>query len=260
MIDIEQIKGFFPADIRQNITSHKYMIKEYIQLMILDWLSTSAYVRKLVFIGGSNLRLVKGIDRFSEDLDFDCKNFSKDDFFRMTDEILIFLQRSGLRTETRDRNFEKLTAFRRNFYFPELLYDLGLSGHKEERFLIKVESQDQGFSYTPKIVFIRRAGFFFPFPVPTDPILCAMKLSALLTRQKGRDFYDAMFLLGQTAPDYQYLAEKHNIYTKEELITALLQIVEKTDLNRKYRDFSHLIFKTTNAEKVMLFHEFVKGL
>ena len=104
MIDIEQIKGFFPADIRQNITSHKYMIKEYIQLMILDWLSTSAYVRKLVFIGGSNLRLVKGIDRFSEDLDFDCKNFSKDDFFRMTDEILIFLQRSGLRTETRDRN------------------------------------------------------------------------------------------------------------------------------------------------------------
>ena len=115
MIDIEQIKGFFPADIRQNITSHKYMIKEYIQLMILDWLSTSAYVRKLVFIGGSNLRLVKGIDRFSEDLDFDCKNFSKDDFFRMTDEILIFLQRSGLRAK-HDRNFEKLTA-RRNFYF-----------------------------------------------------------------------------------------------------------------------------------------------
>ncbi len=32
-------------------------------------------------------------------------------------------------------------------HFPELLFDLGLSGHKEERFLIKVESQDQGIVY-----------------------------------------------------------------------------------------------------------------
>ncbi|MFA5229454.1 MAG: hypothetical protein WC446_06865 [Candidatus Paceibacterota bacterium] len=69
-----------------------------------------------------------------------------------------------------------------------------------------------------------------------------------------------MFLLGQTDPDYQYLAEKHNIHTKEELITALSQIVEKTDLNKKYRDVEHLLFKQSNAEKVMLFHEFVKGL
>ncbi|HOD57382.1 MAG TPA: nucleotidyl transferase AbiEii/AbiGii toxin family protein, partial [Bacteroidales bacterium] len=154
MIDIEQIKGFFPEDIRKNITSQKYMIKEYMQLMILDWLSTSAYVQKVVFIGGSNLRLVKGIDRFSEDLDFDGEGFSKDDFIRMTDDILVFLQRSGFRVETRDRNLEKLTAFRRSYYFPELLFNLGLSGHKEERFLIKVESQDQGFKYTPKVVFI----------------------------------------------------------------------------------------------------------
>ncbi len=160
----------------------------------------------------------------------------------------------------RDRDFEKLTAFRRNFYFPELLYNLGLSGHKEERFLIKVESQDQGFRYTPKVVFIRRAGFFFPSPVPPDSILCAMKLSALLTRQKGRDFYDAMFLLGQTDPDYQYLSVKHNVHTKEELKTALSQVVEKTDLKKKYRDFSHLLFKQSNAEKVLLFQEFVNQL
>ncbi len=27
----------------------------------------------MTFIGGTNLRLAKGIDRFSEDLGFDCK-------------------------------------------------------------------------------------------------------------------------------------------------------------------------------------------
>ena len=126
----------------------------------------------------------------------------------MTDDILSFLRRSGLRAETRDKANDKLKAFRRNLYFPELLFELSLSGYREERFLIKVESQDQEYEYKPHIVNIKRAGFFFPFSVPPDSILCAMKLSALLSRQKGRDFYDAMFLLGQTEPDYEYLATK----------------------------------------------------
>ena len=260
MIDLQQIKGYFPAELGQNTAFQKYMVKEYIQLMVLDWLSTSSYVQKIVFIGGTNLRLVKGIDRFSEDLDFDCKDFSQEDFTRMTDEILTFLQRSGLRAETRDKTSDRLTAFRRNLYFPELLFELGLSGYKEERFLIKVESQDQGFDYKPTIVNIKRAGFFFPFPVPPDPILCAMKLSALLTRQKGRDFYDAMFLLGLTEPDYDYLAAKQNIHNRDELKRALLETVGKTDLKKKYRDFEHLLFNKANAERVLRFEEFATEL
>jgi len=260
MIDLQQIQGYFPAELQQNTTFQKYMLKEYIQLMILDWLSTSPYVQKVVFIGGTNLRLVKGIDRFSEDLDFDCKNFSQEDFTKMTDRILTFLQRSGLRSETRDKANDKLTAFRRNFFFPEFLFELGLSGYREERFLIKVESQDQGFDYKPMIVNIKRAGFFFPFPVPPDSILCAMKLSALLTRQKGRDFYDAMFLLGQTEPDYDYLAIKQNIRNKDELTRALFETVDKTDLKKKYRDFEHLLFNKANAERVLRFGEFIKEL
>ncbi len=260
MIDLEQIKEYFPTELNVNTTFQKYMVKEYIQLMILDFLSTSPYVQKITFIGGTNLRLIKGIDRFSEDLDFDCKNLSREDFTKMTDEILTFLRRSGLRAETRDKDSSKLTAFRRNFYFPELLFELGLSGYREERFLIKVESQDQAFAYQPKMVNIKRAGFFFPFPVPSDSVLCAMKLSALLTRQKGRDFYDAMFLLGQTEPDYHYLAVKKGIHNKSELKQALTEVVKKTDLQKKYRDFEHLLFNKLNAEKILRFGEFVKEL
>ncbi|MDD2612511.1 MAG: nucleotidyl transferase AbiEii/AbiGii toxin family protein [Bacteroidales bacterium] len=260
MIDLQQMKGYFPAELRQNTTFQKYMIKEYIQLMILDWLSTSLYVQKVVFIGGTNLRLVKGIDRFSEDLDFDCKNLSQEDFTKMTDEILTFLQRSGLKSETRDKANDKLSAFRRIFFFPEFLFELGLSGYREERFLIKVESQDQGFDYKPTVVNIKRVGFFFPFLVPPDSILCAMKLSVLLTRQKGRDFYDAMFLLGQTEPDYNYLAVKQHIRNKEELKYTLLETVNKTDLKKKYRNFEHLLFNKANAERVLRFGDFVNEL
>jgi len=257
MIDLQQIKNYFPAEIQETPLFRKYMLKEYVQLLILDFLSSSAYIGKIAFIGGTNLRLVKGIDRFSEDLDFDCKNFSESDFLKMTDEILVFLQRAGLRVETRNKQNEKLKAFRRNIYFPELLFEMGLSGYKEERFLIKIETQNQGFNYERNVVNIKRLGFFFPFPVPPDSVLCAMKISALLNRAKGRDFYDTMFLLQQTEPDYQYLTEKCNIKNKAELKTALLNLTEKTNIKLKSQDFEHLLFNKEKSQKILLFKEFV---
>ncbi len=65
MIQIEQIRNYFPAAIRENSVFDRHILKEYLQLMILDYLSSTQYVSKIVFIGGTNLRIVKGIDRFS---------------------------------------------------------------------------------------------------------------------------------------------------------------------------------------------------
>lgn len=257
MMQIELIKNFFPRGIRENASYQKYMLKEYIQLLILDFLSTTPFIKKIVLIGGTNLRLVKGIDRFSEDLDFDCKDFSQEEFMEMTDAVITFLKRDGLRVEVRDRENKKLTAFRRNIHFPELLFDLGLSGHKEERFLIKVESEDQQISYKPILANIKGCGLYFPFPVPPDGVLCSMKISALISRGKGRDFYDVMFLLAQTQPDYSFLAEKLNIRNPEKLKISVLETLKTADLNIKKRDFEHLLFNKRNSERILFVGEFI---
>ncbi|MCK9271123.1 MAG: nucleotidyl transferase AbiEii/AbiGii toxin family protein [Bacteroidales bacterium] len=76
--------------------------------------------------------------------------------------------------------------------------------------MIKIESEDQKIEYQQKMAIIKGCGFFFTFPVPSDQVLCAMKISALLSRQKGRDFYDTMFLMGQN-PAYC----SHRILSKE---------------------------------------------
>lgn len=260
MMQLELIKNFFPQGIRENTSFQKYMLKKYIQLLILDFLSTTPFIKKIAFIGGTNLRLVKGIDRFSEDLDFDCKDFSIEEFMEMTDTVINFLKRDGLKVEVRDRENKKLTAFRRNIHFPELLFELGLSGHKEERFLIKVESEDQQMSYKPILANIKGCGLYFPFPVPPDGVLCSMKISAMLSRRKGRDFYDVMFLLAQTQPDYSFLAEKLNIHNLEELKTVVSQTLEKVDLNTKKRDFEHLLFNKRNSERILSIGEFFQDL
>jgi predicted nucleotidyltransferase component of viral defense system len=260
MINLELIRNYFPADVRENASFQKYMLKEYLQLAILDFLSTTPYTSKIIFIGGTNLRLLKGIDRFSEDLDFDCKNYTWEEFMEMTDTVLKHLHRSGLMVETRDRENKKLTAFRRSLHFPELLFNLGLSGHREERLLIKIECEDQQIQYKPSMKNIKGCGFFFPFPVPTDEVICSMKLSAMLSRQKGRDFYDAMFLLSQTRPDYPFLADKHGINNLEELKSAIAKMLKRVDLEVKKKDFDHLLFNNKNSERILHVNEFIKNL
>jgi len=260
MIQIEQIRNYFPAQIRENSIYDKHILKEYLQLMILDYLSSTPYIRKMALIGGTNLRLVMGIDRFSEDLDFDCKDLSKDEFIEMTNGVIRFLEQSGLRVETRDKDHPKLTAFRRNIHFPELLFDLGLSGHKEERFLIKVESQDQGIVYPPVITHIKGCGFFFPFPVPSDGVLCSMKIAAMLARAKGRDFYDLMFLLSQSQPDYDFLSKRCGVHNLQEFKEATTELLKTVDLKKKQKDFEHLLFNKANSGKILRFGEFVDSL
>ena len=108
MISIAAIRGYFTPEIRNNSLFARYILKEYLQLLILDYLSVTPFIRKITLIGGTNLRLVKGIDRFSEDLDFDCKELSLEEFTEMTDGVLQFLQRNGLHVIAKDRDNDRL--------------------------------------------------------------------------------------------------------------------------------------------------------
>lgn len=260
MIAIDQLRNFYPADMGGNAVFLKHILTEYVQLLVLDYLSATQHVRKLTFIGGTNLRLVKGIDRFSEDLDFDCKHLSEAEFVHMSEDVLQFLRRHGFKVETRDRDKSRLTAFRRSLHFPGLLFELGLSGHRDERFLLKLEAQDQGVSYEPAMAFIKGCGLFFSLPVPPDPVLCAMKIAAMLARGKGRDYYDVMYLLAQTPPDYTFLTARCGIHDLAELKAAVARSLMSVDLGHKQKDFEHLLFHRENSRRILNFPQFLGAL
>lgn len=253
MVDLNYIRSFFPSSIAKESCFDRYMLKEYLQLLILDHLATTPYINKVAFIGGTNLRLIHGIDRFSEDLDFDCKGMTEDEFIAMTDSVILFLQRNNINVEPRDKRNPKLVAFRRNLYFPEMLFDLGLTGHREERLLLKIEAQDQGISYLPEVVTVNRMGFFFNIQVAPLDILCAMKFAAILSRQKGRDFYDAIFLLSKTKPSISFLRERVGIESIDELKDAIAKKLLDVDLNVKKKDFVHLLLNMNKADSILEF-------
>ena len=74
-----------------------------------------------------------------------------------------------------------------------------------------------------------------------------MKLSAVLARSKGRDFYDAMFLLNCTKPNYEFLAGKLEPHNAKELKHALLSRLDKVDLSEKQWGVQYLLFDTQRS-------------
>lgn len=260
MVDLNYIRSFFPSSIAKESRFDRYMLKEYLLLLVLDHLATTQYIGKMTFIGGTNLRLIHSIDRFSEDLDFDCKDMTEEEFVAMTDSVILFLQRNNINVEPRDKRNPKLVAFRRNLYFPEMLFDLGLTGHREERLLLKIEAQDQKVAYQSEIVTVNKMGFFFNIQVAPLDVLCAMKFAAILSRQKGRDFYDAIFLLSKTKPSIEFLHERVGIGSIAELKETIAKKLLEVDLSVKKKDFVHLLFNENKADCVLEFDSVVSQL
>lgn len=87
-----------------------------------------------------------------------------------------------------------------------------------------------------------------------------MKISAMLSRRKGRDFYDVMFLLAQTKPDYSFFTKDLNIHNLEELKSIVSNTLATVDLSIKKRDFEHLLFNSRNSERILSVGEFILEL
>jgi hypothetical protein len=84
-----------------------------------------------------------------------------------------------------------------------------------------------------------------------------MKLSALLARATGRDFYDSIFLWQQASPDYDFLRERCGIESPEALKRALYEKLDTTNLALKQKDFEHLLFNPSRSAQILHFRQFI---
>lgn len=120
-MNIDSIRRLFGRNIPIDKSFDKHVLKEYIQFETLDFLSRHKFNDKLTFIGGTALRIAYNIDRFSEDLDFDCKEFYKDEFLTLTDDVVRYLTSIGYYVTTNDRPNPRLKeSFSKEYPFPRV--------------------------------------------------------------------------------------------------------------------------------------------
>jgi predicted nucleotidyltransferase component of viral defense system len=270
MISLEQIYSYFP-NLEKTESLKKGMLREYLQFMILDFLSTSPYINRLILVGGPAIRFKHGLDRFTRDLFFNFVDCSEDDFIKITESVISFLEKSGVKVESKYKENSNPSIFKRYLYFPKFLFNIKFSVFEEQRFFtsigaiqnklmqgstIRTEIEKHGFSHKLALGFnsgfetISGCGFSFLFQVPSISALFSMKLGALILRQNGRDFYDCLFLKKFAKPDFVFLKHRVGVSNKTELHAKITEALKYTDLERKANDVEHLVFDKKNLEKV----------
>jgi hypothetical protein len=184
-------------------------LREYLQHVILRELFELKFLDDVVFHGGTALRILHDLDRFSEDLDFHTKTPDPD--FAL--EPVLESMSGRLDAQGYDVSCSEVGEgnVRSSFVkFAGLLYEAGISAHENEKLRIKLEIDCQppaGFGTKTS-----RVGAFFPYVVDHHdrPTFIGGKLHAILQREwaKGRDFFDLMFYLDrwpETDPNTTYL-------------------------------------------------------
>ena len=77
----------------------------------------------------------------------------------------------------------------------------------------------------------------------------------------GRDFYDVIFLFSKTNPSYHFLREKMKLKEEtdiEEIKKKLLLKCEKINFKKLVEEVKPFLFYSDDAEKIMLFPDFIK--
>ena len=256
MISINQIEQFYQESLRG---FKRNILREYLQYKILEIIFNFRLAPKLSFIGGTALRIVHGNTRFSEDLDFDNFNLSESDFILLTKEIQKGIKMEGYSVEV--RNVLK-NAFRCYIKLPQVLFDNALSNLKGEKILIQVDTEPHGFAYMPDKVFLNKFDVFTQISVTPPDILLAQKIYALLNRSraKGRDFYDVIFLLQKTKPNYDYLKQKAGLAGSQAIKEKLVNHLESLNLKELAKDVEPFLFQPSDSKKVLLFLDYIKQI
>jgi hypothetical protein len=145
--------------------------------------------------------------------------------------------------------------------FPELLYQQELSGNKEQRILIQLNTEAHDFSYQPEKPILNKFDVFTQVFSTPEELLLAQKFYAIINRKrnKGRDFFDVAFLLGRgIKPNYEYLNLKLGIRTSGDLQKQTLEKCAAIDMSEMAKDIEPFLFNPKDTKKVLLFPELLK--
>ncbi len=254
MIDIEHLSSFFPENLRP---FKKNILREYLQYKILEIIYDSQYSKKLVFMGGTAIKIIHGNTRFSEDLDFDNLCITKEQFVDLTELVQKKLSLEGYKIEIKVTTKK---AFKCHFKFLELLSSMGITGHLDAKLDIQFDTEPQDYNYTPEKILINIFEVFTNILVVPQDLLLSQKICAVFTRSRpmGRDFFDIVYLHGRTQPDMQYLSEKLNIENMDDLKEKLIDHCKDYDFDHLAKDLTPFIAKPSDSKKVTLFMEYMK--
>jgi predicted nucleotidyltransferase component of viral defense system len=258
------------------VQDHENALKEIIQEIVLLGLWRSKFYEKAVFYGGSALRILHKLDRFSEDLDFSLiqpeKNF---DIKKYLGAVKSELELWGFEVSAKEKNKKGKSTIdsafiKANTLVHLLKIDSNLKTHKNAVMKIKLEiDQDPAIGFTSDLKYHLHP---IPFTIKTMtlPSLFAGKMHALLCRTirtniKGRDWYDLIWFVKNNIPcDLHYLKNKmlqtghidfSEALTKEKLVELISKKSKEIDFSLAKSDVEPFLKNSRQKDELSLWSD-----
>lgn len=239
MLSIKNLEKFTD----QAQTSIQNVVREYCQHLFLSYLYQQAGSERLLFKGGTALKVVFHSPRYSEDLDFTGINITQREVEEVFTNTLADIENTGIHIELEEGKsttggYLGIAIFQAYDRSVKVKIEVSLRKGKGINGRSSLIEND----YIPVYTLVH---------LPKEEIIKG-KMQALLNRHKPRDFYDYFFLLHG---NYPMVKEKENL-------TKVLTLLRgsKFDFRRELREFlpaSHLMhlrdFKKILEQKILSF-------
>lgn len=264
---MNQIIDSFPEilDFAKNynlpVTKKRAILREYLQSKILSLIYKNKLSVNLYFVGGTSIRLLHNLDRFSEDLDFDFEESLKLNISGLITDIHRQIIKENIEVEL----YKSKTAQREYFElrFPHLLSDLKINSDKEEKLAIMLDFEHFWRGQTREVKLFNRYGFLVKvISIPFGQML-VQKLYAYLHRRQTlvRDLYDIIWLLSHNTKFDRDFSQKNKIDITGLINTGLKKFLneEKGLKNLKLKLAPYLVDEE-NADKLILFADLLRQI
>ena len=224
-------------------------LRELLQMVSLKILYDKGYFSKIAFVGGTALRVLYDMRRFSEDLDFSLIGKRDYSFEEMVSTLKREFKLYGLKINAKAKIGK--TVQNSMVKFPKVLSELGISNLESQNISIKVELDSNppaGWHIENTIVNKTYLLNITHFDLPS---LYATKLHASFFRRyvKGRDFYDLVwYLTKKIKPNYTLLNNaikqtegKSPRLDEDNIKDFLLKKISKVDFSAVRKDVERFL-------------------
>ena len=236
-----------------------FLVKEFLQLLILKIIDEAGFFKILVFTGGTTLRVLYDLQRFSEDLDF-SQTEGNFDIEKLAEKLNYHLaELNQLKVSMKINASQVVKSI--DVKFPELLYKFDLSSHPNQNIFIKIEIDSNPPKGGNTDLSINNRFFFLTIKHYDLPSLFATKLHACFYRKytKGRDIYDLIWYLSKKVePNLTllnnaiYQTEKNEFkIDQQNLNKFLIDRVKNIDFEQSKKDVERFLF---NKSELKLFN------
>lgn len=253
MLTFEQLKIEYSG---KELAYPRNILVEYLQHELLDSIYKQKKSSRLVFIGGTAIRIVYNGNRFSEDLDFDNYGLSFSDFTQLIQKVVRDMELKGFVIESR---FVEKGAYHCYIKFPKILLDNNLSSLEDEKILVRIDAVKRKKIFSPEVFILNKFNVYRNILVNPIDIILSQKLMTIIgrPRKKGRDFYDVSYLYGKTEANFSYISKNYSL-KRSELSKKILNICRNLDFKALSKDVEPFLIQADQIKRITDFKSFIK--